>query len=133
VKVDLTLNKYASVSNKRIFMTPNLMNRSSFIPQKVENRKTPFVLRMGYTDIDTIRYHIPESIYPEFLPADSKFTSRFGTYESGFKLEQGSLIYFRKMIRKDGEFPAEAYQELIDFYKSINKADNAKLVFLSKT
>jgi hypothetical protein len=133
VKMDLSLNKYASVSNKRIFLTPNLMNRSTFVPEKVENRKTPFVLSMGYTDIDTIKYHIPESMYPEFLPADSKFTSRFGTYESGFKLDQGSLIYIRKMTRKDGEYPAEAYQELIDFHKSVNKADNTKLVFLSKT
>lgn len=133
VKMNLTLAKYASVSNKRIFMTPNLMNRSSYIPEKVEARKSPFVLKMGYTDIDTIRYHIPESIYPEFLPADTKVTSRFGTYEAGFKLDQGSLIYIRKMTRKDGEYPAEAYQELIDFYKSINKADNTKLVFLVKT
>lgn len=133
VQLNLTLNKYASVSNKRIFMTPNLMNRSSFIPEKVESRKSPFVLRSAFTNIDTIRYHIPESIYPEFLPPDTKLTSRFGTYEAGFKLDQGSLIYIRKMTRKDGEFPPEAYQELIDFYKNVNKADNAKLVFLSKT
>lgn len=133
VKMNLTLAKYASVSNKRIFMTPNLMNRSTFIPEKVESRKTPFVLRLGYTDIDTIRYQIPESIYPEFLPPDTKLTSRFGTYEAGYKLDAGSLIYIRKMTRKDGEFPAEAYQELIDFYKNVNRADNTKLVFLVKT
>jgi hypothetical protein len=133
VKMDLILNKYASVSNKRLFVTPNLMNRSTFIPEKVENRKTPFALGEGYTLIDTIRYHIPESIYPEFLPPDARYESRFGTYESGFKLDQGSLIYVRKLTRKDGQYPPEAYQELIDFYKNINKADNAKLVFLNKT
>lgn len=133
VQMNLILNKYASVSNKRIFMTPNLMNRSSFIPEKVDSRKSSFVLKTAYTDIDTIRYHIPENIYPEFLPPDTKLTSRFGTYEAGFKLDQGSLIYVRKMTRKDGEFPPEAYQELIDFYKGVNKADNTKLVFLNKT
>lgn len=133
VQLDLTLNKYASVSNKRIFLTPNLMNRSSFIPEKVEARKAPFILRTATTDIDTIRYHIPESIYPEFLPPDTKITSRFGTYEAGFKLEQGSLLYIRRMTRKEGEFPPEAYQELIDFFKGVNKADNTKLVFLNKT
>jgi len=103
------------------------------MPEKIENRKTPFVLSMGYTDIDTIRYHIPESMYPEFLPANVKFTSRFGTYESGFRHDEGTLIYFRKLMRKDGEYPAETYQEFIEFYKSINKADNTRLVFLSKT
>jgi len=133
VKIDLVLNKYASVSNKRLFVTPNLMNRSTFIPEKVENRKTSFALSKSYVMIDTIRYHIPESIYPEFLPPDARYESRFGSYDAGFKLEQGSLIYVRKFTRKDGLFPPEAYQELIDFYKNINKADNAKLVFLSKT
>jgi hypothetical protein len=133
VKADLILNKYASVSNKRIFVTPNLMNRSSFIPEKVDNRKTTFRFTTSFTDIDTIRYHIPEGIYPEFLPPDMKYESRFGTYEAGFKLDAGSLIYVRKFVRKDGQFPPEAYQELIDFYKNINKADNAKLVFLNKT
>ncbi|HEX8060528.1 MAG TPA: DUF3857 domain-containing transglutaminase family protein [Cyclobacteriaceae bacterium] len=133
VKMDLVLNKYASVSNKRLFVTPNLMNRSTFIPEKVENRKTSFALNESYVMIDTIRYHIPESIYPEFLPPDAKYESRFGTYEAGFKLDEGSLIYVRKLVRKDGQFPPETYQELIDFYKNINRADNAKLVFLNKT
>jgi hypothetical protein len=133
VSMDLALPKYASVSNKRIFLTPNLMNRWTYIPEKIENRKTPFVLQTGFTDIDTVRFHFPENIYPEFLPQDSKITTRFGTYEAGFKLEAGSLLYIRRMTRKDGEFPAEAYQELIDFYKSVSKADNIKLVFLSKT
>ena len=133
VRMDLVLNKYASVSNKRIFVTPNLMNRSTFIPEKVDARKTPFALSDAFTHIDTIRYQIPENIYPEFLPQDLKYESRFGSYEAGFKLDAGSLIYVRKFTRKDGQFPAESYQELIDFYKSINKADNAKLVFLNKT
>ena len=84
-------------------------------------------------DIDTIRFHIPEDIYPEFLPPDMKYESRFGSYEAGFKLDAGSLIYIRKFSRKDGKFPAESYQELIEFYKNVNKADNAKLVFLNKT
>lgn len=133
VSMDLTLPKYASVSNKRIFVTPNLMNKWTFIPEKIENRKTPFELRSGFTDIDTIRYHLPENVYPEFLPADSKITSRFGSYEAGFKVDQGSLLYIRKFTRKDGTFPPDAYQELIDFYKNISKADNTKLVFLNKT
>ncbi len=133
VQMELTLSKYASVSNKRLFVTPNLMNRSSFVPEKVEKRKSPFVLNANFTHVDTITFVIPENIYPEFLPPQSRFTSRFGTYESGFQLDQGKLVYYRRMTRVNGQFPAEAYQELIDFYKNVNKADNTKLVFLSKT
>jgi hypothetical protein len=32
-----------------------------------------------------------------------------------------------------GEFPPNAYNELIEFYKSVSKADNVKLVFANKT
>jgi hypothetical protein len=133
VSTELSLRRFATVSGKRIFITPNLMNRSTHIPEKVEGRKTNVFTRFSYTDIDTIRYHLPEGIYPEFLPESVKLTSRFGQYEVSYKVDQGSLVYTRKIKMVKGEFPAESYQEMIDFYKSINKADHTKLVFLSKT
>jgi hypothetical protein len=133
VETDLVLNRFASASGKRIFLTPNLMNRSTFIPEKLESRKTNVVLRTPYIDIDTIRYQIPEEIYSEFLPEPIKFSSRFGEYEASFKIDQGSLLYVRRIKMKKGEFPAESYPELIEFYKNLNKADNTKIVFLTKT
>lgn len=133
VNVDLSLKRLATVSGKRLFLTPNLMNRSTYIPEKVEARKTPVVRRMAYTHIDTIRYHLPEGIYPEFLPAPVKLSSQFGEYEASFTIDQGNMIYIRKITMKKGEFPAESYNALIDFYRNLNKADNTKIVFLSKT
>jgi hypothetical protein len=127
------LRKYASVSGKRIFVTPNLMNRSTFIPEKLETRKTAVVRKMAYIDIDTMKYHLPEGIYPEFLPEPTKVKSRFGEYETLFQLDGNGLIYIRKMKMNAGEFPPASYNELIDFYRNVNKADNTKIVFLSKT
>jgi hypothetical protein len=109
------------------------MNRSTYIPEKVDDRKAPVVRRMTYTDLDTIRYHLPEGIYPEFLPQPVKLSTRFGEYESTYQIDQGSLIYIRKVRMNKGQFPPESYQELIDFYRGISKADNTKLVFMSKT
>jgi hypothetical protein len=133
VNMDLNLKRWASVSGKRIFMMPNLMNRSTFLPEKIESRKTALKLQMGYIDLDTIRYHLPEGIYPEFLPEPAKIRSRFGEYEATFTLDDGSLVYIRKLKMNKGEFPPESYKEFSEFYKSINKADNTKIVFLSKT
>lgn len=133
VNIDLTLNRFATVSGKRLFLTPNLMNRSTYIPEKVENRKTNVVRRMAYTDIDTIRYQLPEEIYPEFLPAPIAHKSRFGEYEASFKIDQGSLLYIRKIKMNKGEFPPDSYNELIEFYKNVNKADQVKMVFMNKT
>ena len=133
VNVDLTLNRYASVSGKRIFLTPNLLNRFTSIPPKNENRKNPILRKSSYLDIDSITFYIPEEIYPEFVPQPIKISNQYGEYESTVKFDQGKLLYVRKLKMKPGEFPASSYNEMVDFYKSINKADNIKLVFLSKT
>lgn len=133
VNVEYTLNRYASISGKRMFFTANLMNRSTYIPEKLDNRRTEVVLRNPYTESDTIRFTIPENVYPEFIPEPFVIKSKFGEYESSFKVDQGSLIYIRRLKMNKGSFPAESYQELIDFYKNMSKADNVKMVFVSKT
>ncbi|HEY3429128.1 MAG TPA: DUF3857 domain-containing protein, partial [Cyclobacteriaceae bacterium] len=120
VSLDLNLRKLATVSGKRLMLTPNLMNRNTFIPEKNENRKTEIVRNFCHTDYDTIRFHIPEEIYPEFLPEPVRLKSRFGEYESSYKIDQGSVIYTRKMIVYKGHYPASSYQEFVDFYKTIS-------------
>lgn len=133
VKTTLVLNRLATVSGKRMFITPNLMNRTTYIPEKTEDRKNLVVRKMAFTDVDTVVYKIPEEIYPEFVPEPVKIKSRFGEYESSYQLEQGKIIYIRKIKMNKGEFPADSYTEFVEFYKNLNKADNAKVVFMNKT
>lgn len=133
INLDLNLNRLASVNGKRLFLTPNLMNRCTFIPEKLVERKTDIFVRWGSVSFDTIRYHIPENIYPEFLPEPVKISSRFGDYEATFQVDQGSIVYTRKFKVRNGRFPASSYKEFSDFYRSVNKADNLKIVFLNKT
>lgn len=133
VEMELALTRFANVSGKRIFLTPNLLNKNTYVPQAVAERKSNVVRRIGFTDIDTIRYHLPEEIYPEFMPEAIRIQSRFGDYEANFIVNQGYLIYIRKLRMNKGEFPASSYQELIDFYRGITKADNTKMVFMTKT
>lgn len=133
VKLDLTLNRYATVSGKRIFVMPNLMNRIISIPEKIAERKTDVILSTNYLDLDTIKFIIPDNLYPEFLPEPIKINSKFGEYEANFKFDAGKVIYTRRMKVWKGRFPKETYNELVDFYKNANKADHIKLVFLNKT
>ncbi len=133
VTLNLKLNRFASVSGKRFFFVPNLMNRSTFIPEKMSERRTDIIVKMGYIDIDTIQYKLPDNVYPEFLPEPQKHSSQFGEYESSFQMDKDGLLYIRKVKIKEGQYPASAYQELTDFYKNLNKSDNIKIVLLSKT
>jgi len=133
VKLDLTLNRLASVSGKRFFISPNLMNKSTYVPEKIANRKTNVVVRSNYLDLDTVIFHFPENLYPEFLPPPVKIATRFGEYETKYQFDEGKLVYIRKMKIWRGTYPKESYNELIDFYKNVSKSDNTKVVFLNKT
>src|SRR5260221_1645407 len=133
VELDLTLNRYASVSGKRLFVAPNLMNRMSYVPEKITDRKTDVVTKSNFVDLDTIIFSIPENLYPEFIPQPVKINSKFGEYEANFKFDAGKVVYTRRLKMWKGRFPKETYNELVDFYKNVSKADNTKLVFLNKT
>lgn len=133
VRLNLDLTRLASVSGKRLFVTPNLMNRSTYVPEKVQDRKTEVVRYNPYTDIDTVNIFLPEALYPEFIPQPVKLTTRFGEYEANYAFEEGKIVYIRKMRVIKGRFPKESYNELIEFFKSVNKYDNLKLVLLNKT
>jgi hypothetical protein len=133
VKLDLTLPRYASVSGKRLFLSPNLMNKSNTALEKLESRQTDVVLYSSYLDVDTVNFKFPENLYPEFLPQPVKIISRFGEYEASFQFNEGSLVYIRRIKVWKGRFPKDSYNELVEFYKNISKADNTKLVFLNKT
>jgi hypothetical protein len=133
VKLDLTLSRYASVSGKRLFLSPNLMNKASYIPPAAEDRKTEVMRYSNYEDLDTVLFRFPENLYPEFIPQAVKISSRFGEYETTYQVKDGEVQYLRRMKVWKGRFPKESYKELIDFYKSVIKSDNTKLVFLNKT
>jgi hypothetical protein len=103
------------------------------MPPKLAERKTEVIRRTNYLDLDTIQFSLPESLYPEFLPDPIKINSKFGEYEASFQFDAGKVTYIRRMKVWKGRFPKETYNELVDFYKNVSKADNIKLVFLNKT
>ncbi|MDZ4716687.1 MAG: DUF3857 domain-containing protein [Cytophagales bacterium] len=133
VTLTLDLDHYASISGKRLFIKPNLLNRSTYIPERVTERKTEVLWHYAYTDIDTVKFLFPETLYPEFIPQPVKLTSRFGSYEAQFTFEESKLVYIRKMKMEKGRFPKESYIELLEFFREVSKYDNVKLVLLNKT
>ena len=134
VAVQLDLRKYASVSGKRVFFMPNLMNRlGSQLPKKSATRKTDLILKTPFMDVDTIVYHLPEGIHVEYLPEPVEVQSDFGTYKAKVTVTEGKATYVREFKMKKGRYPATAYKDLADFFKKIVKADKTKMVFLTST
>ncbi len=131
-KLDVTVHNYATITGKRIFLTPNILNRSGYQLTADSLRKTDFVFDIGEQDQDEIKIEIPEGYEIESRPKDITLETKFGKYTISSKIEGNSIIYHRTNEQYSGRFPASMQDEVINFYNEIFKSDRAKIVFVKK-
>jgi hypothetical protein len=131
--IDVTINRFASVSGKRLFFQPNVVNKTGNISIPQKDRKFDFVLSYPFEDMDTVEIQIPESFHLEFIPEKTTIESSFGTYESHVFSEEGKITYVRKFSLVKGTFPPEEYIKFVKFINKVAKADKSKLVLVKST
>ncbi len=133
IKEDLNIavNNYASITGKRLFITPNLLNRSSS-KLNDEERLYDFEFDYGYTDRDSVEIEIPAGYEPEALPQDVVVSSEFGAYRCATHLSGNKVVYYREREQYEGKFPAKDYAQLVSFYAAIYKADRNRVVLVKK-
>lgn len=121
---------YASVSGKRLFITPNLFNktRSKFSTDKPRK----FEIKYSYSDIevDSIDIAIPEGYTAEALPKNVSIETRFGKYAIAFVYTGNRIQVVRSCERTAGRYPASDYKALAKFYADMYKADRSAMVFV---
>lgn len=130
-EVNLNIEDLTANGGDKLFLTLNLMNKRSFVPEITENRLTDFGLQMNYTDTDQISYLVPADYKVEFIPKDIKISSEFGEYSVKTSVSGNKITYTRSQKMYSKRYPPSRFQELVDFYKTIYKADKQKAV-LSK-
>ncbi|MEM9299953.1 MAG: DUF3857 domain-containing transglutaminase family protein [Bacteroidota bacterium] len=133
VYLDLAIENLGSRSGERYFMTPNLMNRFTYLPPRSENRTLPVHLSSSFYDLDSIVYSIPHDWFLESIPKDVSLKSEFGTYSMKITVEEGRIIYIRELKLEKGDYPPDSYNDLRNFYKSIVRSDKKKLVLMNRT
>lgn len=127
---ELTVNNYSTRTGKRCFVQLNLLNRISYLPRKLADRRLDVVLRYPYIDIDTIRFIIPDGYVIESVPADTEVITEFGEYRASVSVDNSEIVYIREMKMNEGIFAAELYNSLRQFYSEISRADRAKVVLV---
>ena len=130
ISMSLILNKYAGKSGKRLFIPLNKIDAILETPPSNDERKFDIYIRNKYIESDTIEFTIPDGYTVEHLPSEVELDSRFGYYSSSTYVDGRQVIYLRHLKVNKGVYPAEAYEELYQFYKSIVKSDKAKLVLI---
>jgi uncharacterized protein DUF3857/transglutaminase superfamily protein len=131
-KLDLYVSNYASITGKRLFITPNVMNRSYVKLKADEERKYDIVLHDEYKQVDSVEIEIPKGYEIESSPQPVNIETRFGKYSSVTKVVDNKILYYRWQEQYSGKFPAKDYADLVKYYDSIYKADRNKIVFIKK-
>jgi transglutaminase-like putative cysteine protease len=133
-QLDFSSQNYCKKFGHRLMFLVNALNQSISVPDKIEERMTPFVIERGFFDKDNIEIIVPQGMTIKSKPNDINISSKYGNYTAEFLLkDKGVLVYKRSLLLKSGEFPKEEYQKFREFFKKINKADQSKVILTNKT
>lgn len=128
-KIDLKASQLLTKGGDKLFITLNLTNRQENTNTTIENRKTYFNLKYGYSDEDEIIYNIPKGYKVEFMPKDIVIESEFGKYTAKVVQKDNSLVYSRTKMINNKKYPPEKYNDYVAFSKKIYQADKQKGIF----
>lgn len=131
-QIEITARNYATITGKRMFIEPNLMNKTSRRLSVDSVRRADIYLSHSYRDVDTVTITIPEGYTPEAIPQPMALQSPFGVYASKVSIDGNVITYIRSIDHKGGTYPASSYGELAKFYNSMFKADRSRIVFVKK-
>lgn len=123
---------YATVSGKRIFVTPNFFNRSDIKLPVDDERKYDIIFSSSFTDRDTIQIEIPEDYVLESMPRTIQLKNKYGNYSISFSVKDHIIQMFRKNEKNAGRFSKTEYPAIAEFVNEIFTADRGRIVFLKK-
>jgi hypothetical protein len=130
--IQVVADNYATVSGKRMFVTPNILSKSGYKLDANDKRKYDVVYPYSYRHIDTVNLAMPAGYTIEALPKNIEITNQFGKYSIHFTVAADKIVMTRLYERSSGRFPPSDYNTMVKFYNDIYKADHSKIVFVKK-
>ncbi|PSL46174.1 transglutaminase superfamily protein [Chitinophaga niastensis] len=131
-RIQISGHNYATVTGKRMFLLPDILNRSGTKLDAEEARKSEIKFDYAFRDVDTVCITLPVGYKAEALPAPVMLTTKFGNYSVAIVIKDNTATYIRKMERKAGTFPATDFGELVKFYNTIYKEDRSRMVLVKE-
>jgi hypothetical protein len=129
-QLELNVRQCATISGKRMFVSPNLMSKWTYVPNQKEKRLTDVVRNMAFLDVDTVEFELPAGYAVEYLPQEVVHTSAFGEYKASVKVDGQRVIYMRSMQMGKGRYSPDTYIKLVEFLNNVIKADGQQVVFV---
>ena len=123
---------YATLTGKRLFISPNFVNQSRTRLSSDSVRKYPISFLSAFQDIDTIQIEVPENYQFESVPKTVSIHNQFGDFEMSFNVTNNRVEVIRSQTRNISQFPAADYADLVTYFDKIYKADHSNIVFVKK-
>ncbi|HEX9512320.1 MAG TPA: DUF3857 domain-containing protein [Puia sp.] len=121
---------YATASGKRLFILPDIFDRSTYRLSADSVRLYDFIDKEAFADIDSITIKIPAGYRPEAVPQDVSIDSKFGKYNASIKVSPDKIVYYRRWEESVNRFPPSDYAALVKFYEQLYKADHSRIVLV---
>ncbi|GHA75362.1 hypothetical protein GCM10007389_31530 [Pontibacter akesuensis] len=128
--LELSLRQCATLSGRRMFVSPNLMNKWTYAPQQKAERLSDVVRLSAFLDVDTVEIDVPTGYAVEYLPGEISYKSVFGEYSASVEVEGQRVLYVRTMKMYRGRYKPETYAGLVEFLNNVIKADAEQVVFV---
>jgi hypothetical protein len=132
VSTQFTVNRLASKAGNRLFINLTSLQQDFKLPEELENRTHPYQIAYGFTLIDTMRIHYPENYELENVSFEkTALQEPFGSFSVELFNEKAMLTIVKKMVLKKGTVLPSGYQKYYDFFKTIKKTENNKLILVN--
>lgn len=130
---EVEFEKLAKQSGDRLFYTPFVFTNASGIKLPNVDRQHPIHIKYPYSEVDSVELIMPNAYYPEKEIESTELKSKFGKYKRLVIKKDDSYLFIREFDFNDGVYPPSDYEEFRDFFKTIRKYDNEKLVLINRT
>ena len=131
--LDISVTNYAQITGRRLFVYPNILNRSTVKLEDIRDRKLDIEFKEESREMDSIEINIPQGYQVESQPKDLQLQKKYGRYQTHSEVNSDKIIYYRLFEQYRGRFPASQYEEVQNFYNDIYRADHAQIVFVKKS
>jgi hypothetical protein len=128
----LSVNNYAQLTGKRIFINPDIMTRSTEKLTDDKNRRLNIELKEEYRYVDSVQISIPPGYEMESKSTDTELKSKYGKYVNKMLVTGDKIIYYRQLEQYSGRFLAKEYSDVVKFYNDMYDADHTSIVLVKK-
>lgn len=131
-EIDITASGFATVTGKRIFITPNAVSRYRQQLLFDKDRKFAFKFDNTYQDSDYVEIRIPAGYKVESQVKPVAIQTSFASYRMNCTVRDNVILYQRSFEQYNTQVPVAKQQDIVSFFDMVNNSDKARIVMVKE-